>query len=214
MVREASHKSRAVAAMLRDLEHRSPSGRDFQWYYITPVQCYPRYALLLRDLTQCTAAYRPDLVHVLPKYMILMNDIEADSRSCSGASGRRSGSPSRAAASSARPPSASRSRGLARASSSSSGPRRRRGREEQGRYGPRGVRARRAAVRKRAPVRGLARLPDREEHSRAVRRLRREARVARGAGAAAAAAPAGAEVLRRELRPLDGARGRATSPRA
>jgi hypothetical protein len=38
----------------------SNSGRDFLSYYITPVQRYPRYPLLLRDLYKATPAFHPD----------------------------------------------------------------------------------------------------------------------------------------------------------
>jgi hypothetical protein len=55
-------RSRAFRQKWEQIESKLPngSGRDFMSYYVTPVQRYPRYPLLLRDLYKATPAFHPD----------------------------------------------------------------------------------------------------------------------------------------------------------
>lgn len=61
MLREKKKKA-SFFSKLAEIEANNPdaNGRDFQSYYITPVQRYPRYPLLLRDLNKQTPKWHPD----------------------------------------------------------------------------------------------------------------------------------------------------------
>ena len=65
MLKEKKKKS-GFFAKLSEIEDNNPdaNGRDFQSYYITPVQRYPRYPLLLRDLNKQTPKFHPDKVYL------------------------------------------------------------------------------------------------------------------------------------------------------
>jgi hypothetical protein len=51
----------------------SGSGRDFLSYYVTPVQRYPRYPLLLRDLDKATPDFHPDKGYIQEAINVLDN---------------------------------------------------------------------------------------------------------------------------------------------
>ena len=53
-------------AKFKEIEDANESGKTFMSYYITPVQRYPRYPLLIRDLIKCTPDFHPDK-HYLTK---------------------------------------------------------------------------------------------------------------------------------------------------
>ncbi|OHT08263.1 kelch repeat protein [Tritrichomonas foetus] len=59
---KSKSSSRSFASKMKEIENNLPSGtgRDFLSFYITPVQRYPRYPLLLRDLDKETPAFHPD----------------------------------------------------------------------------------------------------------------------------------------------------------
>jgi hypothetical protein len=55
-------KNKTFESKWQEIERGLPSGsgRDFLSYYVTPVQRYPRYPLLLRDLHKATPDFHPD----------------------------------------------------------------------------------------------------------------------------------------------------------
>ncbi|OHT06097.1 hypothetical protein TRFO_26021 [Tritrichomonas foetus] len=61
LIKSLSQKS-SFESKLKEIEDENPAmnGRDFLSYYITPVQRYPRYPLLIRDLNKRTPNWHPD----------------------------------------------------------------------------------------------------------------------------------------------------------
>ena len=53
-------KQRSFSSKFSEIEAGLPSGRDFLSYYVVPVQRYPRYPLLIRDLIKETPDWHPD----------------------------------------------------------------------------------------------------------------------------------------------------------
>lgn len=55
-------QSKSVNSKLIEIEDNNPANdfRDFLSYYVTPVQRYPRYPLLVRDLDKYTPNFHPD----------------------------------------------------------------------------------------------------------------------------------------------------------
>lgn len=54
--------SRSTAKAFQEMQDRCPdkSGRSFAQFYVSPVQRYPKYTLLLRDLDKRTPRFHPD----------------------------------------------------------------------------------------------------------------------------------------------------------
>jgi len=54
--------AKSFDSKMKEIENSVPgnTGRDFTSYYITPVQRYPRYPLLFRDLDKNTPSFHPD----------------------------------------------------------------------------------------------------------------------------------------------------------
>ena len=61
---KSKSKNKSFESKMKEIEERLPSGtgRDFLSYYVTPVQRYPRYPLLIRDLDKETPAFHPDKI--------------------------------------------------------------------------------------------------------------------------------------------------------
>lgn len=62
MIKDKRTSSRSIDKAIKEIEKNYPgfTGRDFLSYYITPVQRYPRYPLLFRDLDKNTPNFHPD----------------------------------------------------------------------------------------------------------------------------------------------------------
>ena len=62
LIKTKKAQSRFIESKLREIDDNNPdcNGQDFMGYYITPVQRYPRYPLLVRDLGKNTASFHPD----------------------------------------------------------------------------------------------------------------------------------------------------------
>jgi ABC-type Na+ transport system ATPase subunit NatA len=83
MIREMCNRHSFRSKWLQ-IEQKLPSGsgRDFLSFYVTPVQRYPRYPLLLRDLGKTTPLFHPDklflnaAIHAIDK---ANRDIDRDS---------------------------------------------------------------------------------------------------------------------------------------
>lgn len=62
MIQKKRLSSRSIDKKFQELAEGSPmkEGGDFSSYYITPVQRYPRYTLLIRDLDKYTPSFHPD----------------------------------------------------------------------------------------------------------------------------------------------------------
>lgn len=62
MVQKKRSSSKHAEKKLEEINSNSPKkeGGDFLSFYITPVQRYPRYTLLIRDLDKCTPSFHPD----------------------------------------------------------------------------------------------------------------------------------------------------------
>ncbi|KAH0790437.1 Kelch motif family protein [Histomonas meleagridis] len=62
LIKNKLTRSAFFASKYNDIEENNPeeNGRDFLSYYVTPVQRYPRYPLLLRDLNKNTPDFHPD----------------------------------------------------------------------------------------------------------------------------------------------------------
>ncbi|OHT06013.1 kelch repeat protein [Tritrichomonas foetus] len=66
MIKKKRTSSRYAEAKFDEIEQGNPAGngRDFLSYYITPVQRYPRYPLLIRDLDKNTPPFHPDKIYL------------------------------------------------------------------------------------------------------------------------------------------------------
>ena len=108
MIKQKS-KSSSFKLKMKEIENNLPSGtgRDFLSYYITPVQRYPRYPLLIRDLIKCTPDFHPDKYYLTKalyeidnankklddtshkiKQLVEIEDIEKDTNHCIAEEGR------------------------------------------------------------------------------------------------------------------------------
>ena len=58
--------NRSMDKQISEIESRNPlqNGRNFSSYYITPVQRYPRYPLLFRELDKCTPNFHPEKKYI------------------------------------------------------------------------------------------------------------------------------------------------------
>jgi hypothetical protein len=61
MIKEKK-QSKSFEQKFKEIEKQSPNGRDFFSAYVVPVQRYPRYTILLRELDKNTIAFHPDKV--------------------------------------------------------------------------------------------------------------------------------------------------------
>ena len=59
-------KTRSIDKQIEQIEQNLPlhNGRNFMSYYITPVQRYPRYPLLFRELDKCTPSFHPEKQYI------------------------------------------------------------------------------------------------------------------------------------------------------
>lgn len=65
----------------QEISSKNPNqeGGDFNSYYIMPVQRYPRYTLLIRDLDKCTPSFHPDKQYLtLAKESLIIFNREID----------------------------------------------------------------------------------------------------------------------------------------
>ena len=62
LIKKKKSQSRYNESKLREIDDNNPddNGQDFMAYYVTPVQRYPRYPLLARDIGKNTAPFHPD----------------------------------------------------------------------------------------------------------------------------------------------------------
>ena len=62
MIKKIRTSSSYNEKVFHEIEENNPdqNGRDFMSYYITPVQRYPRYLLLIRDIDKVTPSFHPD----------------------------------------------------------------------------------------------------------------------------------------------------------
>ena len=65
LIKEKS-KTRSFENKFKEIENNLPAGngRDFLNYYITPVQRYPRYLILMRELDKVTPLFHPDKPYI------------------------------------------------------------------------------------------------------------------------------------------------------
>jgi hypothetical protein len=76
-------KISAVAKKMNDIQSRAPDGRDFFSIYITVVQRYPRYVLLLKEIDKNTMAFHPDKPYLAEagiKSVIITRELDQMSR--------------------------------------------------------------------------------------------------------------------------------------
>lgn len=76
MIKNKLTRSDALARF-REIEDQNESGKTFMSYYITPVQRYPRYPLLIRDLLKYTPDFHPDK----PYLAKALNEIDSANKS-------------------------------------------------------------------------------------------------------------------------------------
>ena len=71
-------KNKSIRNAFKQLQQKCPddSGRDFMQFYISPVQRFPKYTLLLRDLDKRTPDFHPDKTY-LPVTLEQMNNINS-----------------------------------------------------------------------------------------------------------------------------------------
>lgn len=67
---------RSVDKQISEIETNLPvkNGRNFMSYYVTPVQRYPRYPLLFRELDKCTPSFHPEK-HYIVMTMQKLNEV-------------------------------------------------------------------------------------------------------------------------------------------
>lgn len=65
LIKEKS-RARSFENKFKEIENNLPAGngRDFLNYYITPVQRYPRYLILMRELDKVTPVFHPDKPYI------------------------------------------------------------------------------------------------------------------------------------------------------
>ena len=71
-------KNKGIRKAFKELQQKCPdeTGRDFLQYYIAPIQRFPKYTLLLRDLDKRTPPFHPDKPY-LPVTLEQMNNINS-----------------------------------------------------------------------------------------------------------------------------------------
>lgn len=84
LIQKMKYSSKNIEKKMNEIESKSPmkNGGDFSSYYITPVQRYPRYTLLIRELERCTPSFHPDKSYLeLAEEALIVTNKEIDETS-------------------------------------------------------------------------------------------------------------------------------------